>query len=250
MGVSDVPRRGAGQGRRFPDARMLEVRVAAVRDVTPGMRELVLTGPALAVLRGRPGAHLPLEVPDGDGAPRLRTYSVWTHSPSRATLALRIALHRPGGPGSRWAGSAVMGDRTRVGVPRNRITLEPRARYHVFIGEETGAVPLLAMLAALPAEAAVCGVLETAGPDGEFSAPHGPHRLPWVHRGRASPVGSRVLLAAVRRLQLPPEPGIAYVAGEAATCRAVVRHLCGERAWPRYAVKTQVHWAAGRTGIL
>ncbi|MET9801702.1 siderophore-interacting protein [Streptomyces sp. NPDC006368] len=250
MSLSDEPRRGAGQGRRFHDTRMLDVKVAGVRDVTPGMRELTLTGPALAVVRSKPGAHLPLEVPDADGVPRLRTYSVWAHSPSRATLTLRIALHRPGGPGSRWAGSAVTGDRTRVGVPRNRITLDPRARHHVFIGEETGAVPLLTMLAALPAGAAACGVLETTGPDGEFSAPYGPRGLPWVHRGRTSAVGSRVLLEAVRRLRLPPEPGIAYVAGEATTCRAVVRHLCGERAWPRYAVKTQVHWAAGRTGIL
>ncbi|GGS67309.1 siderophore-interacting protein [Streptomyces griseoviridis] len=250
MSVSRMPPRGPGQGRRFHDTRMLEVRVAEAHDVTPGMRELTLTGPALAVLRSKPGAHLPLEVPDVDGVPRLRTYSVWTHDPSRASLTLRIARHRPEGPGSRWAASVATGTRTRVGAPRNRITLEPRARYHVFIGEETGAVPLLTMLAALPAGAAASGVLETTGPDGDFSAPHGPRGLPWVHRGGASAVGSRVLLEAVRRLRLPPEPGIAYVAGEATTCRAVVRHLCGERAWPRYAVKTQVHWAAGRTGIL
>ncbi|MFF1509667.1 siderophore-interacting protein [Streptomyces sp. NPDC058326] len=229
---------------------MLDVKVSEVRDVVPGMRELTLTGPALAVLRSKPGAHLPLEVPDADGVPRLRTYSVWAHNPSRATLTLRIALHRPGGPGSRWAASAVAGDRTRVGVPRNRITLESRARHHVFIGEETGAVPLLTMLAALPAGAAACGVLETTGPEGEFPPPYGPRGLPWVHRGRASAVGSRVLLEAVRRLELPPGPGIAYVAGEATTCRAVVRHLCGVRAWPRYAVRTQVHWAADRTGII
>ncbi|MDJ0462542.1 siderophore-interacting protein [Streptomyces sp. H27-C3] len=219
-------------------------------DVTPSMRELTLTGPALAVLRGKPGAHLPVEVQDVEGVPRLRTYSVWARSPSRATLTLRIALHRPGGPGSWWASSVVTGARTRVGVPRNRITLEPRARYHVFIGEETGAVPLLTMLAALPAGVAACGVLETTGPDGEFSAPHGPRSLPWVHRGRASAVGSRLLLESVRRLELPPEPGVAYVAGEATTCRAVVRHLCGERGWPRYAVRTQIHWTAGKSGIL
>ncbi|MER5307681.1 siderophore-interacting protein [Streptomyces sp. NPDC002773] len=201
-------------------------------------------------MRSKPGAHLPLEVPDADGVPRLRTYSVWAHDPSRATLTLRIALHRPGGPGSRWAGSVAAGDRTRVGTPRNRITLDPKARHHVFIGEETGAVPLLTMLAALPAGAAAHGVLETTGPEGEFSAPYGPRGIPWVHRGRASAVGSRVLLEAVRRLELPPGPGVAYVAGEATTCRAVVRHLCGVRAWPRYAVRTQVHWAADRTGII
>ncbi|WP_424889116.1 hypothetical protein [Streptomyces sp. XH2] len=40
------------------------------------------------------------------------------------------------------------------------------------------------------------------------------------------------------------------MAGEAATCRAVVRHFVTERGWPRYAVKTQTHWTPGKCGIL
>jgi NADPH-dependent ferric siderophore reductase len=244
-----MPGRGAGQRHRFQDTRMVDVKVAEVREVTPHMRELTLVGPALTVLRSKPGAHLPVEVPDETGVPQVRTYSVWAANPSRARLTLRVALHRPGGPGSRWASSVEPGTRTRVGAPRNRITLDPKARYHVFVGEETGAVPLLTMLAALPEGAAAHGVLETTGADEEFTAPHGTRALPWVHRGRASAVASRLLLDSVRRLELPSEVGIAYVAGEATTCRAVVRHLCGERAWPRYAVRTQVHWAAGRSGL-
>ncbi|MEI7031043.1 siderophore-interacting protein [Streptomyces pratensis] len=249
MSISGMPGRGAGGRHRFQDTRMVDVKVAEVREVTPHMRELTLVGPALTVLRGKPGAHLPVEVPDEAGVPRLRTYSVWSADPSRARLTLRVALHRPGGPGSRWADSVEAGTRARVGAPRNRISLDPKARYHVFVGEETGAVPLLTMLAALPAEAAAHGVLETTGPDEEFSAPYGSRSLPWVHRGRASAVASRLLLDAVRRLELPPGVGTAYVAGEATTCRAVVRHLCAERAWPRYAVRTQVHWATGRSGL-
>ncbi|MFD5492515.1 siderophore-interacting protein [Streptomyces sp. NPDC127091] len=244
-----MSRRGTGQRHRFQDTRMVDVKVAEVRGVTPHLRELTLVGPALTVLRSKPGAHLPVEVPDEAGVPQLRTYSVWAADPSRARLTLRVALHRPGGPGSRWADSVEAGTRTRVGAPRNRISLDPKARYHVFVGEETGAVPLLTMLAALPAEAEAHGVLETTGPEEEFSAPYGARSLPWVHRGRGSAVASCLLLDAVRRLELPPQAGIAYVAGEATTCRAVVRHLCGERAWPRYAVRTQVHWATGRSGL-
>lgn len=241
--------RGTGQRHRFQDTRLVDVKVAEVREVTPHIRELTLVGPALAVLRSRPGAHLPVEVTDEAGVPQLRTYSVWAADPSRARLTLRVALHRPGGPGSRWAGSVEAGARTRVGAPRNKISLDPKARYHVFVGEETGAVPLLAMLAALPEGAEAHGALETTGPKEEFSAPYGTRSLPWVHRGRASAVASRLLVDRVRRLELPAAPGIAYVAGEAATCRAIVRHLCGERAWPRYAVRTQVHWATGRSGL-
>ncbi|MFD0922748.1 siderophore-interacting protein [Saccharopolyspora rosea] len=238
------------RSRRFGDHRFLDARIVAVDDVNPEMREIRLRGPALARLSSKPGAHLPVEVPVPGQQPVLRTYSVWRHSPADASLTLRVAVHRPGGPGSRWATAAAAGDRIRLGVPRNRIVLDPRAAYHVFVGEETGAVPLLAMLAALPADAEVFGVLETTGPDQEMSPPSGARSLHWVHRGRAPAAGSTVLLRGVRELDLPRRPGVAYVAGEARTCQAVVRHLVRDRGWPRPAVKVQTHWTPGKTGLL
>lgn len=51
-----------------------------------------------------------------------RTYSVGARD--RAALTLRVVAHEPGGPG-------------------NKITLDPVAHHHVFVGEEAGAVPLL-----------------------------------------------------------------------------------------------------------
>ncbi len=193
-------------GRRFRDERLLEAKVTAVRAAVPGMTDITLRGPAFARLACKPGAHLPVEVPGGAQGPVLRTYSVWRHTPADASLTLRIALHRPGGPGCAWAGAVAPGERVRTGVPRNRIVLDPRARHHVFVGEETGAVPLLTMLEALPPAAVAHGVLETTGPEGEFAAPDGA-ALRWVHRGRASAAASPVLVAAVRRLELPPGPG-------------------------------------------
>ncbi|HEU5473551.1 MAG TPA: siderophore-interacting protein [Actinophytocola sp.] len=243
----------------FRDTRMLEVRIAEVRAVTPRMREIRFRGPALKTLPSKPGAHLPIGVPDSGGQTVLRTYSVWTHQPAAAALTIRVLLHDPGGPGSVWASTAEIGDRLWIGVPRNKIVLDPAAPYHVFVGEETGAVPLLTMLAAVPDVAEAYGVLETTGPDEEFAAPGagpagarpaGSRTLPWVHRGGAPAVASRVLLRAVRELDLPARHGVAYVAGESATCRHVVRHLVSERNWPRFAVKTQAHWTPGRSGLV
>jgi NADPH-dependent ferric siderophore reductase len=213
------------------------------------MREIRLCGPALAMLPSKPGAHLPVEIPVAGQRSELRTYSVWSHTPADASLTLRVALHHPGGPGSRWASTVSTGERLRVGVPRNHITLEPTAPYHLFVGEETGAVPLLTMLAALPASAETHGVLETTESDAELSPPVGARTLHWVYRGRASAADSLVLLQAVRRLTLPPGPGIAYVAGESGTCRAVLRHLLSERGWPRRAVRLQSHWTPGKCGL-
>lgn len=229
--------------------RFVDVRVAAQRVINPLLREILLRGPALRVVNAKPGAHLPVEVPLDSGGTVLRTYSVWAHDWATSSLRLRVVDHRPGGPGSRWAASAPVGQRLRIGLPRNRISLEPTAPYHVFVGEETGAVPLLNLLAGLPPSARTLGVLETVDRTTELSVPDDAG-IGWVHRGTASPVNSRVLGQAVRRLDLPERPGVAYVAGESATCRAVARYLVAERGWTRRAVRTQVHWTPGHAGLL
>jgi NADPH-dependent ferric siderophore reductase len=229
--------------------RFVEVRVAAQRAITPRLWEILLRGPALRIMNAKPGAHLPVEVPLERGGAVLRTYSVWAHDWVTSSLTLRVVDHRPGGPGSRWAASASVGQRLRIGLPRNRISLEPSAPYHVFVGEETGAVPLLNILAAVPGATKTFGVLETVDRTTELSVPDGAG-IDWVHRGAASPVNSRLLVRAVRQLDLPERPGVAYVAGESATCRAVARHLVAERGWTRRAVRTQVHWTPGHAGLL
>lgn len=233
------------RGWRAHESRMVDAKVVGCVDVATGVREIRLRGPAFGVVTAKPGAHVPVEV----GAGVHRTYSVWTHDPGTASLALRIVSHSAGGPGARWAASVPVGQRVRIGLPRNRITLEPAARYHVFVGEETGAVPLLTMVAAVLSGTPSFGVFEAADAAHELSIPDG-RGLAWVHRGGASAVNSPVLLRAVRALDLPPGGGgVAYVAGESATCRAVTRHFLQERGWPRHAVRVQTHWTPGKSGL-
>jgi NADPH-dependent ferric siderophore reductase len=208
------------------------------------MRQIELTGPGLARLRCRPGAHLVVRIPDAR-----RVYSIWRHDPASASLSIRIALHDAGGPGCEWAAKAAVDDRISVELPRSKITLAEEAPFHLFAGDETGAVPLLAMRAAVRGAAAVHGVLECAGPQDEAPGLDGTPPLPWVHRGRASAVASKVLLRAVQDLDLPPGAGAAYVAGESATCRLIQRHLIEQRGWPPRAVRVQQQWAPGRPGF-
>jgi len=110
------------------------------------MRELRLQGPELARLRCSPGAHVTVSVPDEAVTVR-RVYSVWDSDPV-AALRLRIALHDGGGPGCAWVLAARPGDEVTLEPPRSKITIDPRAAYNLFVGDETGAVPLLAMHAA------------------------------------------------------------------------------------------------------
>ncbi|NVI92628.1 SIP domain-containing protein [Actinomadura sp. BRA 177] len=53
----------------------------------------------------------------------------------------------------------------------------------------------------------------------------------------------------MRGLRLPPEPGIACVAGKARTVHAVRAHLVRDRARPRGSVLVRPFWTPARRGI-
>ncbi|WP_433041652.1 siderophore-interacting protein [Dactylosporangium sp. CS-033363] len=220
-------------------------RVEGVHDVAAGMRQVDLVGPEVPRLRFRPGAHVVVRVPSDTGEAR-RVYSIWSHEPRHSRLSLRIALHDAGGPGCVWARETRANDRVTLEAPRSKITLDETAAFHLFAGDETGAVPLLAMRAALPKAATVVGVFEAAGAAQEMPAEE---PLPWVHRGRASAVGSRVLLRAVKDLELPPGKGAAYIAGESDTCRLLQRLLIEGRGFLRRSIHSQPQWTPGRPGF-
>jgi NADPH-dependent ferric siderophore reductase len=236
--------------RRAPRPH-LPTRVRSVTDVTGHMRQIDLVGPDLPRLRPRAGAHLVVRVPAGDGHAR-RVYSIWTHDPRASSLAIRVALHDADGPGCVWARGVAPGDRITVEQPRSKITIDGTAAFHLFAGDETAAVPLLAMRAAVHRAAVpppVFGVFEAAGAADEMPGADGVPALPWVHRGGTPATASRVLLRAVQALDLPAGAGAAYVAGESDTCRLIQRHLVEQRGWPRRSVHLQPQWVAGRAGF-
>lgn len=224
----------------------LALRVHSVVEAGERFREIRLRGRVLATMRFSPGSHVVVHTP------ARRVYSVWVHRPDLEVVALRVAVHDGASPGCVWAAGVSPGDTVLIEPPRTKIALTDAAPYHLFAGEETGAVPLLALRAALHRsrpDATVLGVLETSGPAGEMHGHRGVPPLPWVHRGPAPAVASPVLLEAVRSLDLPAAPGVAYVAGESATCRLIQAHLVHDRGWPRACVKTQPQWAPGRPGF-
>ncbi|MFB9320155.1 siderophore-interacting protein [Cryptosporangium minutisporangium] len=204
--------------------------VVAVTPIGGSAREVTLTAPEFGAWRCTAGQSVRLSVGNGLS---LRTYSIWTHS--GATLVLRGFSHADG-PGSRWMAAAEPGVRVALTSPRGVFGLDPAAPWHLFIGDQTGAVPLLAMRAALPGSARVHGALVAADRIPPLGAD-----LPWCLDGR--------LLDAVRSLDLPDEPGAAYVAGEQKACLAVRQYLRDERGWPRRSVRVSAHWTPGKRGM-
>jgi NADPH-dependent ferric siderophore reductase len=237
----------------------LSATVAQVEQVTPHMRRIRLAGPDLADLAPRPGQQVRVNVGDQlswqavrGGPSRLRdgrrTYSVWSYDPT-GLLDLCVLGHDGGGPGTRWAAAVRPGTQVRLSKPEGRFVLREDAPYHLFAGEETAAVALIAMARALPATATVHGVLETDTAADELPQQGAHHLFPFVHRSGRPAADSDVLVDAVRALTLPGKPGVAYLAGEARTCQRIRAHLVRERGWPRRSVLVKPFWTPGRRGM-
>ena len=243
--------------RRLFDRLLLPARVHTVEQWAPRLRHVTLTGPALAGLAWLPGQHVRLQVGAASGPAgwligTLRTYSVWNYDGE--TLKLLMFDHGDSnGPGAEWARTAQPGDELRLLKPEGDFTASP-AGYHLLAGEETAQVAYGAMLRALPADVRVFGCLEVDSPGerldlGEELNPNRNWDLDWSYRRGRPAACAQTLVDAVRSLDLPAEPGIAYLAGEARTIQLIRRHLVEERHWPRRNVRTKPFWTPGKKGL-
>ncbi|WP_231332256.1 siderophore-interacting protein [Actinomadura graeca] len=248
----NAPKRGV-RGRLL-DLMFVRGRVEDVRPATERMRWITIGG--VPGLEWTPGQQVRVHVQDISAARTwvsgaflhaLRTYSVWDYDGAAGVMELCILDHEGDGPGVRWARTVRAGDEVVFGKPEGRFTLREGA-YHVFVGEETASVPFGAMLRAADADEPVHGVIEVPGPEDRLPLPRA-GELTWRHRGDASAAASEGLVEAVRALELPAEPGSAYVAGEARTVQAVRAHLVTDRGWPRRSVQVKPFWTPGKRGM-
>ncbi|MDT5252883.1 MAG: hypothetical protein QOH07_1834, partial [Mycobacterium sp.] len=225
--------------------------------LTPRLRRIQFSGPRLQGLNWTPGQHIRLQVAGlGESVLRLhpndalRTYSIYDADPDLGTLDIAMFDHdgdpEYATPARRWSAAASMGDRVQFTRPQGNLVVRPNAPYHVFAGEETASVAFAAMVRSLPATAQVHGVVESA-----VAADHLPlgRPLKQVERGDAAAKDSVVLADALRALQLPDDPGVAYLAGEARTIQTLRKILITERGWDRRDIRTKPFWTPGRTGL-
>jgi NADPH-dependent ferric siderophore reductase len=217
------------------------------------MRRIRIEGDEVSRLAWTPGQHVRVHVRDMRELrnwlrPRdfLRTYSVWDFD---GGLELCVLDHggAPGddSPGAQWARSVATGQTVTVNRPEGTLVLRD-APYHVFAGDETASVAFGAMLRALPADAAAHGVIEV---DEEGDRLPLARDVRWLYRHGAPAASSQSLVDGLASLDLPDEPGVAYLAGEARTIQMLRRHLVTERGWPRQAIVTKPFWTPGKSGL-
>jgi NADPH-dependent ferric siderophore reductase len=228
-----------GGGRKgLLDRFFVRGTVADVAEITPRMLHIRLAVPA--GLSWIPGQQIRVRVRGG-----LRTYSIWSGADGVLELCV---LDHGNGPGTQWARGLRAGDAVQFRKPEGRLVLTAPAAYHLFAGEETASVAFGAMLGALPAGAAVYGAIEVAEERDRLPLPRSAE-LTWRYRGSAAAASSAGLVEAVRSLELPDSPGVAYLAGEARTCQAIRLYLIRERGWPRGSVVVKPFWTPGKKGM-
>lgn len=239
------------------DAVFLSATVSEIEELTPRMRRIRFSGPRLQALAWTPGQHVRLQVAGLlESVLRLhphdalRTYSIYDADPDSGTLDIVMLNHdfdpTTMTPARHWATAVSIGDHVQITRPQGNFVIRRDAPYLLFAGEETASVAFAAMLRTLQPDTDVYGVIEAAA-----AADLPPLARPVTHveRGEASAANSPALADALRALQLPEHPGIAYLAGEARTIQTLRKILITERGWDRRQIRTKPFWTPGRTGM-
>jgi NADPH-dependent ferric siderophore reductase len=248
-----------------PDARPVDVlTVAAVADVTPTVRRVLLhgtpeaaaaAGPTVSLLVPRVGDAAPrwpqiardgrIVWPPGSHGVSLRSYTARRQDPATRSVEIDFVLHGDG-PAAAWAAAAGPGAAVAVagGAP-----LGHRPAGEVLLAGDETALPAIARILAeaTPTTRGLALVeVADAAEEQPLPAPAGVE-VRWLHRGATPPGESTLLADAVAALERPAtEDLFAWVAAESAAVRTVRADLRGRWGLGRAQHHAIGYWRRGR----
>ena len=123
-------------------------RIAALRDVTPTVREFTIIPACGSAERWSPGAHLQVQLNVG-GRPQVRSYSL-VGLPDDAAgycIAVKCLVDGHGGSKAMWA--LAVGDSIEVSTPQNHFSLAWLAPATLLVAGGIGITPMVSMAQAL-----------------------------------------------------------------------------------------------------
>jgi NADPH-dependent ferric siderophore reductase len=265
--VTAPTERSVRRVRHETKRRLLQVR--EVSRITPKMLRLVLGGDELAgfvsaahddhvkLFFPHPGEDkpaLPAQGPNGpvyaDGVPPpARDYTPRRYDAAANALTIDFVLHGDG-PATSWAALARPGHFLGVGGPRGSFIVPDDFDWYLFAGDESALPAIGRRLEELPAGARAVAVIEVADA-GEEQRLASRARLDvrWLHRDGAAPGETSLLRDAIAGLSLPLGEGYAWAAAEAATAKALRRHLVDERGARKDRVKAAAYWKRGAVAV-
>jgi NADPH-dependent ferric siderophore reductase len=236
---------------RRPERHARAAVVTRTEWVTPHMVRVVLAGEGLTgfgagaftdhyvkLLLPEPGSHRPVH----------RTYTVRSWDAATGELAIDFVHHGDQGLAGPWAAAARPGDVIELNGPGGEYAPDPAADWHLFAGDASALPAIAASLERVPAGSPAFAFLEIEGPEEEqkLDTP-GDLTAVWLDRSAGGGAGPELLADAIRAGQLPSGRVHAFVHGEAASVRAVRRHLLVERGVARADLSVSGYWKRGRT---
>jgi NADPH-dependent ferric siderophore reductase len=229
----------------FPEPTTWQLEVATVASVTPRMRRIRLTSPALDTLNYLPGQDVALGLQRDGGTMVRRRYSIRRFSPEERWLEVHVVMHGDG-PGIRWAQAAAPGVLIDAIGPRGKITLATDARWHLFAGDATAVPGALAMMEALPADVAARAFLRVD--DATERQPFdlaGDKRITWRYELDARAGQLDRLIVALSNEEFPRGRGHAYLAGEVSLVISLKAALLSRGLSPEQ-ISAKAYWNRGR----
>ncbi|HVC22403.1 MAG TPA: siderophore-interacting protein [Candidatus Dormibacteraeota bacterium] len=230
----------------LPPPQSMSLTVVEVVDLGPSLRQIRLGGEDLIDFTFAPGQDLMLRLPRPNGELISRRYTIRGTNPRAGQADLNVVMHGDG-PAARWARAAQPGQQlAEVVGPRGKITIDPDADWHLFLGDETYIAGTLAMLEALPTSASAQALLEvsTGADEQPFASRAGIH-LDWLRRVDEPPGDADRLLHELRRWQAPPGRGHVYIAAELRVALTLRDEVLGG-GLPRDQISAKGYWSRGR----
>lgn len=238
--------------------RTFVTRVRAVRDLTPNLREVELSG-GLDDFRSAGGDQFVyLMVPRADGpevavdhdmaaqqaaaadeAPHAAYYTVRAWDAAEHRLVLWMVVHGHDSGVGAWAASCRPGERVALWGPRHGIDVRPRP--HVFVADESGLAAVAAILDELPRGTPTRVIAETVDERHVVDLPTtGATTFEWHFRRADEPGTGTRLLDAVRRCDVAGAS--VFGAGESRQMTAIRKHVRHERGLPAADVSITGYW--------
>lgn len=226
--------------------------VVEVVDLAPSMRRLRVGAAGGTTLDGftcEAGQDLMIDMAHQGERTIRRRYTIRRYDPAVELIDIDVVLHGEG-PAARWAADATPGTQLDAIGPRGKVTLDPDATWHLFVGDETFAPAVGAMLEALdPSERAVAILeVDSAAEAKAIQSDLGRGDLAPIHfvERNGTPVGQApALVAALEGIEFPPVARHGYIAGEHHVVRAIRAALI-ERGFAAEEISPKAYWRLGQ----
>ena len=186
------------------------------------------------------GAHIDLHLDDPHRGTMIRQYSLVGCEEDTGRYLIAVLRERDGRGGSAAVHSLTVGDRVRIGRPRNSFALDPDAEHSILVAGGIGITPMVAMAERLHRRGASFEMhVYTRTPRSLPLARHVTSR-PWSHRVVVHYSGEGDGFRGNAQSVIPrPAAGLAlYVCGPPGMIASATA-CAAAREWPRHAVHTE-----------